>query len=162
MALIFGASVWTGFQAAASVRKAFRQLAQLRVALELMRCEISCRLTPARKLMRIVADSIRGELAGYFSRTEAALARGDSVEKAAQEAAAHTDLRLPAEVCQSLDELFGSFGGYDAAGQLRMIELTQTRVADALQHLADEKPKRCRCYEILGLCTGLALVILVA
>ena len=160
MALVLGASVFTGMQAAAAVKRCCSQLSQLRLALELMRCEIACRLTPMRQLSGMLKTACRGELARFFGRMEAELQKGSDVARAAESAKQLVRLRLPKEVQQSLDELFSTFGSYDDRGQLRLIELTQSRVAGALEQLSKEQPKRCRCYEMLGLCAGLALIIL--
>lgn len=162
MALIFGASTWTGFQAAASVRKCCRQLQQLRLSLELMRCEISCRRTPIRQLTQLLASSCKGEVSGFYACLADGLADGKSVAEAAAQARGRCRLCLPPEASQSLDGLFGSFGGYDAEAQLRLIELAQTKVAAALEELTREQKSRCRCYELLGACTGLSLAILAA
>lgn len=161
-ALVFGASTWTGFQAAASVRKMRRQLAQLRLSLELMRCEISCRLTPARKLAGILKGACQGEISHYYANLEDGLLRGLSMQEAAQAAKKGCRLMLPPPVAQSMDALFAGFGGYDAKAQLRQIELTQLELASAIETLEREEKSRCRCYEILGACTGLSLAILVA
>ena len=84
------------------------------------------------------------------------------MEQAAASAFAKAGLSLPPEVMESLRGLFAGFGSYDYAGQLRQIELTQTQVAAGIALLAEQKQARCRSYELLGLCTGLCLVILVA
>lgn len=161
-ALVCGASTWTGFQAAANVRKSYRQLGQLRLSLELMRCEISCRRTPARKLAGILADACKGEISRFYAGMENELLRGRSVSEAARQAGERCRLVLPREILQGMQGLFSSFGSFDADGQLRLVELEQARVAAALDTLAREQNSRCRCYEILGACTGLSLAILVA
>ena len=162
MALILCASSWTGFRAAAAVRRTDRELRQLRLDLERMRCEISCRLTPIGKLSAQLAQSNRGALGTFFSVLAKELHSGEAVEQAAETAFAKAGLSLPPEVMESLRGLFASFGSYDYAGQLRQIELTQTQVAAGIALLAEQKQARCRSYELLGLCTGLCLVILVA
>ena len=61
----------------------------------------------------------------------------------------------------ALLELLGSFGRYDLQGQLALIALTQTRIRDEQLWLDQDRRNRCRLYETLGVCTGLALMILV-
>ena len=161
-ALVFGASTWTGFRAAASVRKTGKQLAQLRLSLELMRCEIACRLTPARKLAGILKGACQGEISRFYAHLEDGLLQGLSMPDAAQAAKKSCRLLLPPPVEQSMDALFAGFGGYDAKAQLRQIELTQLELASAIETIEREQKSRCRCYEILGACTGLSLAILVA
>lgn len=163
MALVFCTATWTGFSAAAKVRQTLFQLRQLKLSLEVMRCEIAYRLTPIRKLSGLLAESCKGELSRFYTLLGEGLLHGDEVTKAAEAAKRRCRaLCLPPEIAQSMDELFACFGSYDYSGQLRLIELTQSRVEAAEAQLASEKKSRCRCYEVLGVCTGLALVILVA
>ena len=163
LVLIVGASAWTGFGAAAGVRQSVRQLQELKRSLELMRCEISCHLTPICTLSGTLATSCRGELSRFYRTLQLQLEEGQNVSQAAQAAMRQCrGLRLPVQVVQGLNALFDSFGGYDSAGQLGLIELTQKQVEAAMTQLEAEKNSRCRCYEVLGICTGLALAILVA
>ena len=163
MTLIVSAASWVGFGAAAGIRKSVRQLTQLKLCLELMRCEIECRLTPFRKLCTLLSASGRGEISRFFSILGTETDRGRSTSEAADAAFREIKtLQLPLAVRERLRELLASFGSFDVNGQLRMIELTQAQVEQALTALAAEKHSRCRCYRILGLCSGLALAILVA
>ena len=87
MALVLCASAWTGFQAAAGVRRTYRRLYQLRLSLERMRCEIACRLTPLRKLTGLLADSCSGELSRFYRLLGERLHRGEDIPEAARAAA---------------------------------------------------------------------------
>ena len=127
-----------------------------------MRCEIACRLTPLRKLTRQLADACSGELSRFYRLLGERLHRGEEIPEAARAAAKACHLDFPKEVQHSLDELFDTFGKCDYLGQLRLIKFTQTQVAAALEQLTAEKKNRCRCYELLGVCAGFALAILVA
>lgn len=163
MALILGTSVWTGFGAAARVRKTAAQLDQLRRSLEIMRCEIACRLTPIRKLCRMLSEACTGELSRFYARMGERLQQGDSVVNAAAEARrVCRGLLLPPQITLTMDELFSSFGSYDYEAQLRLIDLAAERTAAAQKRLEEGKRDRCRSYEILGICAGIAIVILVA
>lgn len=162
LTMVFGTSAWAGFGAAARVRSQLRQLEQLRFSLELMRTEIECRLTPLRKLSLALSEACTGEIARFFAALEQELRSGSSVAEAVSAAeTACRRLLLPEPVRSALHALMDSFGEYDYAGQLRMIELTQAKVLAELQHLEVEKAHRCKCYELLGICTGLAAVILI-
>lgn len=162
LTLIFGTSVWTGFGAAARVRRTVSQLDQLKLSLEVMRCEIACRLTPIRKLAGLLSNACKGEVSRYYARMAEHLLHGETVAEAAAQAGQSAALLLPEQVRQTMDELFASFGSYDYDGQLRLIDLAAERTNAALQRLEAEKRSRCRSYEILGVCAGLSAAILVA
>ena len=57
-------------------------------------------------------------------------------------------------------ELCSALGRYDLDGENRMLDLTASRLQAALARCEAEKRPRAKCYAALGLCTGLALLIL--
>ena len=57
-------------------------------------------------------------------------------------------------------ELCSALGRYDLDGENRMLDLTAKRLQAALARCEAEKRPRAKCYAALGLCTGLALLIL--
>ena len=110
MALVICASAWTGFRAAAEVRRTCRRLSLLRLSLERMRCEIACRLTPLRKLTELLAASGGDELSRFYRLLGERLQRGEEIPEAAKAAQKNCRLVFPQEVQRSLDALFQSFG----------------------------------------------------
>ncbi len=162
-AAIVGASSWTGFSAALWVRRRAGQLEQLKLSLELMRCEISYNHTPLAKLCGILAGSTKGEVRSLYRLLATQLEAPDAIPKQAVEKAAAElrGLALPQRSYDRLCALIDGFGLYNTAGQLRQIDLAVRTVETELEELNAQKANRCRSYEILGTCTGLALMILV-
>lgn len=163
MVMVFSACAGLGLHAAGVVRRTVRQLTQLKLSLEMMQCEISYSLTPIGKLCGILSSACSGEIAGFYAVMEQKLKDATrSVPEAAKAAMAETaGLRLTPLARQSLMELFGSFGKFGSDEQLKLIALTQERISAELAELSAQKQSRCRCYEALGVCAGLAMVILV-
>ena len=53
-----------------------------------------------------------------------------------------------------------SLGKFDAAGQVSAIELAAGRLRQELQALESRRRERCRSYETIGVCAGLALAVI--
>lgn len=163
MVMVFSACAGLGIHAAGVVRRTVRQLTQLKLSLEMMQCEISYSLTPIGKLCGILSSACGGEVGAFYGAMEQKLKDGTrSVAEAAGAAMSETTgLRLTPLARQSLMELFGSFGKFGSEEQLKLIALTMERITAELSELSAQKQSRCRCYEALGVCAGLAMVILV-
>ena len=161
-ALIFLSSAYAGMRAAWTVRRMSGNLRALSRALETMRSEIGYGRTPFARLCDVVAQQSGGELGSFFQALANAAEQPDfdPVQKSRALSAEHA-LRLPKGALEALLELLGSFGRYDLQGQLALIALTQTRIRDEQLWLDQDRRNRCRLYETLGVCTGLALMILV-
>lgn len=138
----------------------FRELQQLRdfsAALELLKCEMNYTMLPVPRLCRVTGDRV-GRSAGLFLKTYAqALEDGLPRTKAAQKAA--EPLQLPNEGMMAILELFGGLGRYDLPGENRLLDLTQQRLALAAQTYEEEKKPLVKGYAALGICTGIALAI---
>lgn len=161
LVLCLGAS-GLGFSAAGSVRANVKTLQQLKLALEMMRCEISYTLTPASRICRIIQNSSRGDVKTLFEQLEAIYTSGVAKDGMWAEGLVHRTLHnVPAEVADAITELLCGFGQFGANEQLRLIDLNAAKVDAALARMEAEKKQRCRCYETLGICTGLAIAVLV-
>ncbi len=160
MLLLFCGAAGTGLSAAAAVRRTVRQLEQVQYSLEMMRCEIGCGMTPAAKLFAILGEACTGGVGRFYTSLGQAVASGRTIAAGAAENRKHLS-SLPEGAWQSLQELFASFGRFDQQAQLRLIDLADGQIHSLLQQLSGQKRQRCRCYETLGICTGIALVLLV-
>ena len=60
----------------------------------------------------------------------------------------------------SLLELCSTLGRYDMEGENRMLQLSGQRLKAALERAEREKRPLAKSYASLGVCTGVALVIL--
>ena len=135
-ALVLLASGSFGITAGVRYYRAARHLQAFCRAIELLRCEINYSLQPLPEVCALVADRLAGPPAAFF-RCFAA------------------QLREPVS-----RELCSALGRSDLDGENRMLDLTAKRLQAALARCEAEKRPRAKCYAALGLCTGLALLIL--
>ena len=155
-ALVLLASGSFGITAGVRYYRAARHLQAFCRAVELLRCEINYSLQPLPEVCALVADRLAGPPAAFF-RCFAAQRR-DRAAAAALEAA--RGLQLPQDAVMAVLELCSALGRYDLDGENRMLDLTAKRLQAALARCEAEKRPRAKCYAALGLCTGLALLIL--
>lgn len=163
MLLILGSSVSVGLGAAMRVRRCCAQLSQLQSALELMKCELSYTMTKLPQLAQVVADATQGAVSALFSRLAVLLKQESEASCGAlmaQAIAQTKGLALPDELLAGLRELGQTLGRYDLDGQLRLLDLLLARIGQLAGSMETDRRARCRSYEALGICTGLAIIIL--
>lgn len=155
-------SSYLGFSAAGTVRRRGRLLQNLKLSLEMMRCEVSYTLTPIGKICDILAKSAEGEVRTLYIRLAKVFSAPYPEQDNWAEELVHSTLRgIPEEPANAMIELLTSFGRFGVKEQLRLIDLTAEKVTAALEQTESEKKQRCKCYQTLGICTGLAIAILV-
>ena len=157
---ICAASFWTGLSASRRMKAMDALLSALSCALERMDCELSCTLIP----FRTICERLRSEpgpVGVYFGEL-CTLPSGpdEAMETIERSAAARAGLRLPEQSAQSLHRLIAGFGRYDLERQRRLLELTKRQVRSDTELLRQTLAGKCRCYEMLGLCTGAAVTSL--
>lgn len=151
-----------GFSAAGTVRRRVKTLQSLKLSLEMMRCEVSYTLTPIGKICDILCKSTEGDVRTLYHRLAAVFSAPYPAKDDWAGELVHSTLRgIPEETAEALTELLSSFGRFGVNEQLRLIDLTAEKVSAALAQTETEKKQRCRCYQTLGICTGLAIMILV-
>ena len=161
-ALIVLSAGSVGIRMAQSVRAEDRELRQLKRVLELMLCEIQGSLTPAQELCERAQAICKGQLRQLL----ADYAAGLSAHRAADagqimEAALVRQTRvLPVSCICHLRELGEILGRYDCNEETRAMQALICRVDDSITRLQAGKADRCRSYEVLGVCAGCALAIL--
>ena len=147
-ALVLLASGSFGITAGVRYYRAARHLQAFCRAIELLRCDL-------------VADRLAGPPAAFFRCFAAQLREPVSRDRAAAAALeAARGLQLPQDAVMAVLELCSALGRYDLDGENRMLDLTASRLQAALARCEAEKRPRAKCYAALGLCTGLALLIL--
>ena len=156
-ALILGASAWTGFHGAWTLRRTERQLRELASALQTMECEIACANARFPALCRRLSEG-RDDAVGVYFRTLAEKAPG---EGASREAARRAGLSLPEPVSRSMEDLIDGFGGYDLDSQLKQVRRARDTVDAERKEAREGLESGCRTWELLGVCTGAAVLILV-
>ena len=78
-----------------------------------------------------------------------------------RQAAMEAGLALPESALSALERLFDDFGRSDLETQLSQLCLAQEELARLETELRGQMSCKCRSYEVLGLVTGVALLILV-
>lgn len=160
-ALVLLASGSFGITAGVRYYRAARHLQAFCRAVELLRCEINYSLQPLPEVCALVADRLTGPPAAFFRCFAAQLREPVSRDRAAAAALeAARGLQLPQDAVMAVLELCSALGRYDLDGEDRMLDLTAKRLQAALARCEAEKRPRAKCYAALGLCTGLALLIL--
>lgn len=160
--VIFSASL-AGFGLARSVRTVCAQLEGLIWALDFMKSEMSARLTPLPQLFSMLGACREKSVAAFFTEAGRALSAPPgctvpvSFKRGAQNASA---LCVPGECMQSLYALSMSLGRFELESQLAAIERAKAEMTAALLRLQAEKRARCRSYETIGVCAGLALAVI--
>lgn len=160
--LVVAASSAVGFGFAANVRAQAQQLLELTGALEYMKNEISYRLTPLPELFALLQRPNDKAVGAFFGRLAQQMTQNPaaSVQGVFRDALQKTPLALSQNARQTLLELSMSLGKFDAAGQVSAIELAASRLRQELQALESRRRERCRSYETIGVCAGLALAVI--
>ena len=156
---VVGSASAVGFGFAAGVRRQAEQLRALQTALGQMKSETAYRMTPLPELLSQVGADTDGAVGALFSRCALELRRRTStVQFAMQTALGHTP--GPQSVRRALLALSGALGKFDVDGQCRAIDLARSRVDEALEDVELASRARCRSYRTLGVCTGLAIAVI--
>lgn len=138
-----------------------RTLRAFSAAIEILKCEMNYTLAPLAKLCNNVAGRTRGACADFFSSFGKLLSEGVPRSLAVRRLLSDEKrYRLPKEAQIALLELFESLGAYELEGENRLLQMTALRLKSAEERLEREKKPLAKSYATLGLCTGLALVIL--
>ncbi len=159
--VVLGAS-GTGLTVALGGRRTLVLARQLRAALEQMKNEISYLQTPLPELMRLLSAQFPGTLSPLFANMAEQLGLR-------QEASVYAIVRkslaalppLPPDISRILLELSHGLGQYDVDGQLRAIELASGQAQELVARCQAEQRGRMRSCCTLGICTGLAIAIIV-
>lgn len=163
MILVVASSSAVGFGFAANIRAQSRQLGALLSALAYMKNEISYRLTPLPELFYLLGKSSPAPIGSLFSSCAQALMQNPSasVQGVVRSALSQTpQLAITQQTRQTLLELALSLGKFDAAGAASALELAQTRLRQELMVLDSHRRERCRSYQTIGVCAGLALAVI--
>lgn len=150
-----------GFLTVLAQKKEEAQLRQLSALLDYMGCELQYRMTPLPQLCRYCATQEKGAVSELFLKLAQEMdrsQRADASECMNQVLSRSTNI---SPVCKKmLLRLGGSLGKFDLGGQLRGIENTRQLCRKELETVTLDRDQRFRTYQTLGLCAGVALVIL--
>lgn len=156
------ASASAGFGFARTVRVQLRQLNALLGALEVMKSEMEYRLTPLPELCAALSQGEEAATAHFFRECAAQMEADRCLppQLAIQRAMERTEaLKWSTRTRETARNLAFSLGKFDLGGQARAIELAQERLRAELAEVQAGSRARCRSYETIGICAGLALAV---
>lgn len=159
--LIIAACSGVGFSIAAAHRKAEQALQQLIRALEFMSSELQYRLTPLPHLIRMAAKQTQGVIRTALAALSQELEQQISPDAhSCMAAAVKKTEKLPDAAKRNLLLMGSSLGRFDLQGQLGGLESVRQLCKRDLDGLQGNRDVRLRSYQTLGICAGVALVIL--
>ena len=127
-----------------------------------MRCEIGSSLTPAAQLCELAAGICKGALRDVFLAAAQRMALQEDADVGAVMEAVLLCFgsRLPISCICRLRELGSILGAYEAQEQLQALEALIGRVNGSVDELRSGAAERCRSFEVMGVCAGCALAII--
>lgn len=148
-----------GFGLSRSLQRRCMLMHQLLKALDILKNEIHFCATPLPQAFALMAVSVPPPLETVFSHAARQMDkhRWMTPYAAMEQALQQTQDAYIGAVLLSLS---AQLGEYDTQAQLHGIALAQEQARDLLQQLEKERSLRSRTYETLGICTGLAVAIL--
>lgn len=137
-------------------------LRQILKVMELMQCEIQSRLTPTKELCEMAAGICRGGLRDVFQATaqRIELQTDGNVGEIMEAVLIRYGNLLPISCICRLRELGGILGAYEVQEQTQALEALSGRVSVSIEELRQGRAERCRSYEVMGVCAGCALAII--
>lgn len=158
---IIGGCSGIGFSMCQSHKRAERELAELMKALQWMCWELDYRLPPLEELCRGAGEICSGNVSAVLKNLATELQRQIKPDAAACLHAALLRVpRLSPPAAENINALGATLGRFDLQGQLAGLEATTALCRRDLDELRRDRHLRLRNYRTLGLCTGVALVIL--
>lgn len=144
-----------------NLRREQRALEQLHLALEWMVCDLNYRMPPLAQLCRGASAQCKGSVSAVFRQLATEL-EGQVVPNAAacMTAALAAVPQLPSAAAHQMRLLGQTLGRFDLQGQLAGMESAMGRCSLLLEQFRADSQTRLRNYQTLGICAGVALVIL--
>lgn len=137
-------------------------LRQVLRVLELMRCEIQSRLTPTKELCEMAGGICKGTLQDVFlaAAQRIALQTDTDAGEIMEAVLVRYGHLLPISCICRLRELGNILGAYEMQEQTQALEALSCRVGASIEELRQGRAERCRSYEVMGVCAGCALAII--
>lgn len=159
--VILGTAAW-GFSGVHRLRQRASNLSALTSSLELMKSEISDRLTPMPELLNMLSITYRGAVSLFYGRVSHALSEGETaLQKAWRDSLDLTpELLLEEDERSALLELGLSLGKYNAGEQSSAIEYTRRRLSSFAEKAQTRRDSECKMHAFLGVAAGIFAVLL--
>ncbi len=158
---VMTASCAVGFHLAGNVRRQSAQLEGLISGLEALRGELLYRQLPLPELLECLSENENPVVGAFFHSWAEQLQNPCGVHFAMQAALRRTPgLCISERTRSALSSLAMSLGRLDAEGSARVICLAQKRLSAELEGLQRASAGRCRSYCVIGVCTALAMAVI--
>lgn len=150
-----------GYGMCSSHRRQIRAMEQLLLALEWMQWELNCNMPVLSRLCRGASQQCSGSVSAVLRKLAEEL-EGQIVPHpaACMMAAMNAVPGLPAAAGEQLSLLGQSLGCFDLQGQLSALEAAGQRCGLVLEGLRRKQQEKAGNFQTLGICAGVALVIL--
>lgn len=152
-----------GIKIASSLKRRCRLIGQLLTALGVMINEIGCCGTPLPQVFALMAVSADGAVARLFSdvaRTMDKQRWTPPLTAVTQALDAEPLLGNDRELSEILRQLSAELGKYDRPSQLKALEQAKGKLEILLQSAGQECKLKSKTYEVLGICAGISVAIL--
>lgn len=152
-----------GLQISLALRNRCRFLHQLRSAIQLLKNEIVVCATPLPQAFALMAASLNGSAESVFSKVAYEMnQRRWMTASAAMEQALLSDppMAKDTELCDLLQSMAAGLGKYDKESQVSALEMTIFRLDKLIDQAEQERSVKSKTYEVLGICAGLSIAIL--
>lgn len=142
-------------------KKEITTLKQLISALDYMECELQYRMYALPELCRLTAGECTGILRNVFSSLAIRLEDQISPDvRCCMQEVLSNQRNIPSQALECLYLLGESLGRFDLPGQLKGLENARKECRERLARLQAGGEGRLRSYQMLGICGGAALIIL--
>ena len=152
-----------GLRISSGLRKRCRLLRQLLTALQVMENEIGFCSTPLPQVFALMAVRADGALSRVFSSVAKTMDKRrwispqSAMEQALQE---EPQLGEDKQIAEELLALTSGLGKYDRECQMKTLNKAKKQVEELIQAAEQECSMRSKTYEVLGICAGISVAIL--
>ena len=142
-------------------KKEIKSLKGLIYAIDFMECELQYRIPPLPELCRRTADKCIPDLKKVFLNLSYELEEQIVPDvKICMNSVLSKATDIPNETRRCLTILGHSMGKFDLNGQLKALENVRKECEGKLKKISGCSDERLRSYQTLGICAGIALIIL--
>lgn len=158
--IVFGCGGF-GFSMAHTIKMEEKMLRQICVVLDYMKCELQYRMTSLPELCVGAANEINGTLSIFLKQLAEEMEQHSAADvSGCTNAALNNKTPLPEKIKKILHFLGQSLGKFDLQGQLAGLNSVQDECRRELKMIEYNRDERLRSYRTLGLCAGIAIVII--
>ena len=159
--LIISGCAGVGFALSQNFRREEQALEALNQCLEWMICEMNYRMPPLASLFYGAANVCKGAVSQTMERFAQELEHQLTPDIGlCMQAAISAVPNLPEKAAEHFLSLGTSLGQFDLEGQIDRLEAASAKCKQAMQRMNKGRDVRIRNYQTLGICAGVALVII--